>query len=204
MNQFLNRTDFKYNDTKLKLLKIAVIVCVVFKIYLILKSIRFVCFHILSDGFMERNSITTIIYPSVKISAPRPEKPLQMPSFWLACPPVALAKEGPESYTAQTPTPIYSRVHYICMDDLKTTLSKHYSAKRNPHLHSDLHLLVDEARTLFKETATKGPGSFAFYLGFFKRLGVQKVRQLMAEVKDSKADEPGKLFWWKVKEYLKK
>lgn len=54
---------------------------------------------------------------------------------------------------------------------------------------------MDEARTLFKEKALKGPGSFAFYLGFFKRLGVQKVRQLLAEVKDSKADEPKRLFW---------
>jgi len=90
------------------------------------------------------------------------------------------------------------------VDDLKTTLSKHFSAKRNPHLHSDLHLLVDEARTLFKEKAVKGPGSFAFYLGFFKRLGVQKVRQLLAEVKDSNATDSGKLFWWKIKQELKK
>jgi len=90
------------------------------------------------------------------------------------------------------------------MEKLGDSFAKSRYAKRNPHLHSDLHLLVDEARTLFKEKATKGPGSFAFYLGFFKRLGVQKVRQLIAEVKDSKADEPGKLFWWKVKETLRK
>ena len=90
------------------------------------------------------------------------------------------------------------------MDDLKTALKKTLVPRRNPHLHSELHLLVDEARTLFKEKAQKGPGSFAFYLGFFKRLGVQKVRQLMAEVKDSNAREPGKLFWFKIKEALKK
>jgi hypothetical protein len=88
------------------------------------------------------------------------------------------------------------------MDDLKTALKKTLVPRRNPRLHSELHLLVDEARILFKEKAQKGPGSFAFYLGFFKRLGIQKVRQLMAEVKDSRADEPAKLFWWKVKQEL--
>ncbi|OGB74054.1 hypothetical protein A2V68_02365 [candidate division Kazan bacterium RBG_13_50_9] len=89
------------------------------------------------------------------------------------------------------------------MDDFRSRLDQ-IRSRRNPHLHSELHLLVDEARMLFKEKAVKGPGSFAFYLGFFKRLGVQKVRQLMAEVKDSNATEPVKLFWYKVRETLKK
>lgn len=89
------------------------------------------------------------------------------------------------------------------MDDIKANLGRYQARPRNPHLHSELHLLVDEARSLFKETATKGKGSFSFYLGFFKRLGVNKVRQLLAEVKESKGDNPGKLFWWKVRENLK-
>ena len=84
------------------------------------------------------------------------------------------------------------------MEDLKTTLGKVKSRIRNPHLHSELHTLVDEARTRFGETATKGKGSFAFYLGFFKRLGVQKVRQLLGEVAESNASDPKKLFWYKV------
>ena len=91
----------------------------------------------------------------------------------------------------------------MVMDDLKATLAHFKSHQRNYHLHSELHLLVDEARTLFKETATKGKGSFSFYLGFFKRLGINQVRQLLAEVKESKVDNPGKLFWWKVKNRLK-
>ena len=76
--------------------------------------------------------------------------------------------------------------------------------KRNPHLHSELHLLVDEVRNLFGEKAVKGKGSFAFYLGFFKRLGVGRVRRILGEVKESNADEPVKLFWYQVKEELKK
>jgi len=89
------------------------------------------------------------------------------------------------------------------MDDIKTSLGRFQGRKPNPHLHSELHLLVDEARTLFGETAKKGPGSFSFYLGFFKRLGVKEVRQLLSEVKENKVDNPGKLFWWKIKNKLK-
>ncbi|MBU1092195.1 hypothetical protein KJ836_00730 [Patescibacteria group bacterium] len=89
------------------------------------------------------------------------------------------------------------------MDDIKTSLGHFQEKKRNYHLHSELHLLVDEARTLFKETAKKGPGSFSFYLGFFKRLGINEIRQILGEVKESKVDNPGKLFWWKVKNKLK-
>ncbi|MFH1088279.1 MAG: hypothetical protein V1719_00345 [Patescibacteria group bacterium] len=91
------------------------------------------------------------------------------------------------------------------MDNLEDSLKRFVDRKpANHHLHSDLHLLVDEARTLFGETAKKGPGSFGFYLGFFKRLGVTKVRQLLAEIKESRIDNPGKLFWWKVKQELRK
>ena len=89
------------------------------------------------------------------------------------------------------------------MDDIKDQLNK-IRARRNPHLHSELHLLVDEVRTLFGEKASKGKGSFSFYLGFFKRLGVGRVRRILGEVKESKVDEPVKLFWWKVKEEFKK
>jgi hypothetical protein len=84
------------------------------------------------------------------------------------------------------------------MEELSDYLKKKETSIKNTHLHSELHLLVDEARNLFGETATKGKGSFSFYLGFFKRLGVQKVRQLLSEVKQSNASEPDKLFWYLV------
>ena len=88
------------------------------------------------------------------------------------------------------------------MEDIKTSLNQ-IKHTRNTHLHSELHLLVDEARILFKETAKKGPGSFGFYLGFFKRLGINKVKQLLGEMKESKDPYSVKLFWWKIKQELK-
>ena len=89
------------------------------------------------------------------------------------------------------------------MEEIGKSIKKMTPRGRNPHLHSELHLLVDEVRTLFGETATKGKGSFSFYLGFFKRLGVQKVRQILAEVKQSNAEDPKRLFWYKVAEESK-
>lgn len=95
-------------------------------------------------------------------------------------------------------------LYAMFMDNINDSLSRFQVKKPNAHLHSDLHLLVDEARTLLHETAKKGPGSFGFYLGFFKRLGTKEVRQILSEVKESKIDNPGKLFWWKVKQKLSK
>ena len=86
------------------------------------------------------------------------------------------------------------------MDDLKKALEGRMPPKANTHLHSELHALVEEARALFGETAVKGKGSFAFYLGFFKRLGKDKVYRLLSEVKDSNATSKVKLFWYKVKQ----
>lgn len=89
------------------------------------------------------------------------------------------------------------------MEELRKSLeAKKY--QRNAHLHSELHLLVDEVRTKFGETATKGVGSFSFYLGFFKRLGVQKVRRILAEVEQANVDHPEKLFWHIVSKESKK
>lgn len=68
-------------------------------------------------------------------------------------------------------------------------------------IHSELHALVDETRKMFGETATKGRGSFGYYLGFFKKVGIDRVRVFLAEVKQ--ANTPQKLFWWKMGDYLK-
>lgn len=89
------------------------------------------------------------------------------------------------------------------MEALKHSFAKAQAKTANLHLHSDLHALVDEVRTQFGETAKKGPGSFSFYLGFFKRLGTKRVREILAEVKESKIDHPAKLFWWKIKQETK-
>jgi len=89
------------------------------------------------------------------------------------------------------------------MEDLKISLNQ-IKNRKNYRLHSELHLLVDEARTHFKETAKKGPGSFGFYLGFFKRLGINKIKQILGEMKESKDPNSAKLFWWKIKQELSK
>lgn len=85
------------------------------------------------------------------------------------------------------------------MEEIGKSLKKIKPKERNPHLHSELHALVDEVRNLFGETATKGKGSFSFYLGFFKRLGVEKVRRILAEMEESGAKDEKRLFWYKVK-----
>jgi|SRR5690554_1155167 len=90
------------------------------------------------------------------------------------------------------------------MDEIQKHLGKYQAIERNKNMHSELHAMVDEARMLFGETATKGKGSFAFYLGFFKRLGKDTVYRLLSEVKDSPTNTKGKLFWWMVKEEFKK
>ena len=69
-------------------------------------------------------------------------------------------------------------------------------------IHTELQALVDEVRALFGETATKGKGSFGFYIGYLKRLGVEQTRLILAEVKGAR--DPKRLFWWQVGQILKK
>lgn len=71
-------------------------------------------------------------------------------------------------------------------------------------IHSALHQFVAELRKDFGETAVKGVGSFSYYLGFIKRLGLQEAYRIRAEIKQSAAHTPKKLFWWHVGQELKK
>lgn len=68
-------------------------------------------------------------------------------------------------------------------------------------IYTELQLLVLETRTRFGETATKGKGSFGFYMGFFQRLGIETVRMFLADLKD--VSDPKRLFWWKIGAYYK-
>ena len=72
-------------------------------------------------------------------------------------------------------------------------------SKKKTSIHSEIHELVDNCRKSFGETATKGKGSFGFYLGFFNRLGAQTVYRILAELRADGKSGAGKLFWWKVK-----
>lgn len=96
---------------------------------------------------------------------------------------------------------ISGRVKKISVDKFSFKMPVKTRAKG---IHSALHQLVDELRTEFGETATKGVGSFSYYLGFIKRLGMQETYRIRAEVRQSEAHTPKKLFWWHVGQELKK
>ncbi len=79
------------------------------------------------------------------------------------------------------------------------------TAPKKSSLHSEKHYLVDEIRNYFGETASKGKGSFGFYLGFFNRVPKKVIYQYWAEVKESRKSikDQQKLFWWKIGQYTK-
>jgi hypothetical protein len=71
--------------------------------------------------------------------------------------------------------------------------------KPNPNIHSSLHNFIDETRKEWGDTI-----SFGQWLGFLKGVPVEALYQIRAEIKDSHARAPVRLFFWKVKEYKKK
>jgi len=79
----------------------------------------------------------------------------------------------------------------------------HPVKKVDKHLHSELHELVDKCRHQFNETAKNGKGSFTFYLGFFKRVGLSSVYRILAEMKETDNEGEVRLFWWKISQELK-
>ncbi len=66
-------------------------------------------------------------------------------------------------------------------------------------IHSEYHELAYKCRKQFNETAKKGKGSFTFYLGFIRKLGLTTTYKILAEMKETGNEDAGKLFWWKVK-----
>ncbi len=80
------------------------------------------------------------------------------------------------------------------MDKIGKLVSSRLERKPNVRLHSDIHALADEISSYFGE-----PGRFAMYLGAIKRIGAARARSIFAEVKQSDARNPRKLFFWKTK-----
>jgi hypothetical protein len=78
------------------------------------------------------------------------------------------------------------------MEDLAKLIRERMVRGANRRLHSDFHALADEICRAFGER-----GKFAMYLGVIKRVGLARARAVWAEVRDSKADDPKKLFMWK-------
>lgn len=75
-------------------------------------------------------------------------------------------------------------------------------------IHSELHEIVDKMRKDFGETATKGKGSFGFYLRMLKNVPTSTIYMWLGDIKDSpKLSTPlarCKVFWWKYKQWKKR
>lgn len=75
--------------------------------------------------------------------------------------------------------------------------------KINTRIHSPLHELIDTMRKDFGETATKGVGSFSYYLGMLKHVPFFAVEMWYKEIKSSKDLTSGvarcKVFWYRYK-----
>ena len=69
-------------------------------------------------------------------------------------------------------------------------------------LHSELHDLVDQLRTEYGETATRGVGSFSYYLGMLKPFTVSFIYGVRSQAKEART--PKKLFFWLVGQARKK
>jgi len=81
------------------------------------------------------------------------------------------------------------------MDNISKILKKKTVKKpQNKNIHSELHYWTDIISSHFGEKK-----KFGMYLGVIKRIGIERAKQIFAEIKDSNVDNPGKLFVWKSK-----
>lgn len=79
------------------------------------------------------------------------------------------------------------------MDGIKAIVKARVKA-RNKNIHSEAHYWADVISSAFHERKR-----FAMYLGIIKRIGAKHAQKIFAEVKESNAKSPGKLFVWKAK-----
>jgi hypothetical protein len=78
------------------------------------------------------------------------------------------------------------------------------NAKPERYIHSELHEFVKKARETFGETADKGVGSFAFYLGLLKKVPVHTLYMWLGDAKECSTREiMRKRFWKRYKEWKK-
>ncbi|MFZ2189796.1 MAG: hypothetical protein WA057_01920 [Candidatus Magasanikiibacteriota bacterium] len=81
------------------------------------------------------------------------------------------------------------------MEDISNLLKTKIQPKTNKNIHSEIHYWADVISSAFGEKKM-----FGMYLGVIKRIGVDRARQIFAEIQESKIDNPGKLFVWKSKQ----
>lgn len=87
----------------------------------------------------------------------------------------------------------------IEIPDLKKDLEEK-KAKAGANV-SELHEFVLKARKDLGETATKGDGSFGFYLGILKRIPGSERYSMLSRAMTAK--DPLKAFWYYVGQYGK-
>ncbi len=80
------------------------------------------------------------------------------------------------------------------MEGIKTIVKARAKA-RNKNIHSEVHYWADIISSTFHERKR-----FAMYLGIIKKIGVKEAQRIFAEIKESSAKTPGKLFVWKAGE----
>ena len=70
-------------------------------------------------------------------------------------------------------------------------------------IHSELHEVIAKMRKDFGETATKGVGSFGFYLGLLKNVPLTNIYRWLADAEGRPSintpTKKAKNFWWKYK-----
>lgn len=91
-------------------------------------------------------------------------------------------------------------------DRFKASFERVLRPRKAPKgIHSERHELIAKMRTDFGETATKGVGSFSFYLGMLKKVPTHTLYLWLGDIRDSpKLDTPlarRKVFWWKWKQW---
>jgi len=76
---------------------------------------------------------------------------------------------------------------------MEIDLDRYKKIKRQPNLHSEDHMLAKEIADFCQE-----PKKFGMFLGVIKRIGTDKARYILGNIKDriTPAREPGKMFMW--------
>lgn len=77
------------------------------------------------------------------------------------------------------------------MEEIKNIIKKR-PVNKNKNIHSEMHYWADVISNEFHERKR-----FAMYLGIIKKIGIKQAKKNFAEIKQSNAKNPAKLFVWK-------
>lgn len=82
------------------------------------------------------------------------------------------------------------------MDKINISVDRFKKVKPEKNMHGDLQLITKE---IWEYCGKDKP--FAFYLGIIKRIGTDRARYILGNLKDraTPAHTPGKLFVWMAK-----